>query len=141
MVLGLGLAVSVAPLTTVVMDSVSQERAGAASGINNAVARVAGLLAVAIFGIVMVKLFSANLNGKLAAMPLPRGVLQSIQSNEIKLGAMELPPGLEGHFAALIHGFISSAFVFAFRAVMLICAGLSVAGAFVSWLAIPSKSE
>jgi EmrB/QacA subfamily drug resistance transporter len=50
MVVGFGMAVSVAPLTTVVLTSVPKERAGVASGVNNAVAQTANLVAVAIFG-------------------------------------------------------------------------------------------
>jgi len=138
-VLGLGMAVSVAPLTTVVMGSVNPDRAGAASGINNAVARVAGVLAIAVFGIVMVKAFSSQLNHSVASLAVPPSILHAIQSNEIKLAGLRLSPGLNAGMAAAIRASVSRAFVFGFRLVMLICAGLSVTSAAIAWLMIPGK--
>jgi EmrB/QacA subfamily drug resistance transporter len=138
-VLGFGMAISVAPLTTVVMSSVDQDLAGTASGINNAVARVAGVLAVAILAIVMVKLFSSRLDRSLAGGPLPPGILQYVRSNEIKLAGLDLPSGLDADTTTLIRVSISHAFVFGFRAVMLICAGLSSASAAVASVMIPAK--
>src|SRR6202048_2318421 len=84
-VLGLGMAVTVAPLTTVVMNSVAKDRVGTASGINNAVARVASVLAIAVLGIVMVKAFGSRLNGSLEHSSVPAAVMQELQANEIKL--------------------------------------------------------
>src|ERR1700675_4392118 len=133
-VLGFGMAISVAPLTTVVMNSVDQTRAGAASGINNAVARVASILAIAILGIVMVEVFGSILNRSLTGELLPPGILQYLQSNAIKLAGLDLPSGLDTDATALIRASISHAFVFGFRTVMLICAGLSWASALVAWL-------
>jgi len=77
-VLGVGMAVSVAPLTTVVMNSVERDRAGAASGINNAVARLAGVLAVAILGIVMVEAFGYKLRQSLASLHIAPAILHDI---------------------------------------------------------------
>src|SRR3984885_9919881 len=138
-VLGLGMAISVAPLTTVVMNSVDQNRAGTASGINNAVARVASVLAVAVLGIVLVKLFSSSLNRSLASVRLPPGILEYVRSNEIKLAGLDLPSGLNGGTTALLRASISHAFVFGFRVVMVICAGLCLASAAVAALMIPAK--
>ena len=139
-VLGFGMAISVAPLTTVVMSSVSQDRAGAASGINNAVARVASLLAIAIFGIVMVRVFTSSLNRTLVGALLPADILQYVQSNEIKLAGINLS-GLEANSMATIREAIAHAFVVGFRTVTLICAGLAVASAAVASLMIPTKIE
>ena len=101
-VLGLGMAVSVAPLTAVVMSSVEQDHVGTASGINNAVARVAGVLAIAIFGVVMVKAFSHQLRQSLAGIQLAPGILQSIQSNAVKLAGMNVPSGLDANTQAIM---------------------------------------
>lgn len=142
-VVGLGMATSVAPLTTVVMDSVGQDHAGTASGINNAVSRVAGVLAIAILGAVMVKLFSANLNSGLALRHFPPGTLDYIQANENRLAGLELPArlNLDAEAAAMIHASITRAFVFGFRAVLFICTGLSLVSAGVAWKMIPPRAD
>jgi EmrB/QacA subfamily drug resistance transporter len=135
-VLGLGMAVSVAPLTTVVMNAVNQDRAGTASGINNAIARVAGLLAIAVLGIVMVRSFSTRLDRGIAQLPLAPEVMKNLQSNYIKLAALEIPPSLDLSTSAEIKTSVDEAFVHGFRMVMFICAGLAVASALQAWLLI-----
>jgi hypothetical protein len=138
-VLGLGMAVTVAPLTTVVMDAVQEGRIGAASGINNTVARVAGVLAIAVFGVVMVKAFGLHLNNSLAHLPLPSQVLAELQANEIKLAGLQPPAGLEAGTRAAVTQSIAAAFVFGFRIVIWMCAALALASSAVAWLLIPKK--
>jgi EmrB/QacA subfamily drug resistance transporter len=140
MVLGLGMAVSVAPLTTVVMSSVDQTRAGIASGINNAVSRVAGVLAVAIFGIVMVTAFSARLQHSLVGLDLAPAALHQVQSRVIRLAAIEVPAGLDPQTTSAIRAAIAHAFIYAFRLVTLICAVLAVTSAAVAARMIPSRN-
>ncbi len=136
-VLGFGMAVTVAPLTTVVMNSAGQDRVGAASGINNAVARVAGVLAIAALGIVMMKAFSIRLNHSLIHVALPPNVFEAVQAGESKLADLPIPTGLTSVTKAAIRQSVAEAFVFGFRMVMLICAGLGVVSSAVAWLMIP----
>jgi EmrB/QacA subfamily drug resistance transporter len=138
-VLGFGMAVTVAPLTTVVMSSVSQDRAGTASGINNAVARVAGVLAIAVVGIIMVAAFGSRLNDSLTHVPLPSGEMRQIQANISKLADLQPPAEIDDPTRFVIKEFIREAFVFGFRIVMLVCAGFSLASAAISWRMIPSS--
>lgn len=136
-VLGFGMAVTVAPLTTVVMNSVDQDRVGTASGINNAVARVAGVMAIAVLGIVMVNVFGSRLHHSLVEVSLPPDTFHRIEVDEIKLAGLQLPEGIDPSTQAVIKESIAEAFVSGFRIIMLICAGLSTAGAALAWLMIP----
>jgi len=138
-VLGLGMAITVAPLTTVVMNAVEQDRVGVASGINNAVARVASLLAIAVLGIVMVNAFGAHLNSKLANLSLPLNELHEIQAGENKLAGLQAPSGVNPSTEAAIREAIRDSFIFGFRLIMLICAGLSVASTAAAWRLIPDQ--
>jgi EmrB/QacA subfamily drug resistance transporter len=131
-VLGFGMTVTVVPLTTLVMNSVDQDRVGTASGINNAIARVAGVLSIAVLGIVMVDAFGSRLDRNLAQLSLPPQVLQAIRAEKIKLAGLQLPDDLDPVTQATLRQAVEAAFVFGFRIVMLICAGLSVASAAVA---------
>jgi predicted MFS family arabinose efflux permease len=138
-VLGFGMAISVAPLTTVVMSSVEQNRVGAASGINNAVARVAGVLAIAVFGIVMVMAFSHALQKSLAGVGLPANVLQDVQSNAGRLGGINAPSSLDPQTKTAIQHAVGASFIFGFRIIVAICGALAAASAAIAWRMIPSR--
>jgi len=138
-VLGFGMAVCVAPLTTVVMASVESDRAGTASGINNAVARVAGVLAIAILGLVMVEAFKHRLLDSLSGLHLSPGILLEIRTSAVKLGGLKVPSNLPSGISAAIRTEIVQAFVFAFRLIMIICTCLAVASAWIAYRMIPSS--
>jgi EmrB/QacA subfamily drug resistance transporter len=129
LVLGFGMAVSVAPLTTVVMGTVDQKFAGAASGINNAVARVAGLLAIAVFGILMVSAFATRLDHQLGRMNFPSSARHELLSNRTRLAAIDMPPGLDPAQTTHARSAINNSFLFAFRLIAFCCTALAIASA------------
>ncbi|PYJ52165.1 MAG: MFS transporter [Verrucomicrobia bacterium] len=131
-ILGIGMAVSVAPLTTTVMNSVTQNRVGIASGVNNAVARGAGLLAIAVLGIVMLHVFNHALEQRLSAWTLPHSAWQSLQAQRSKLAAASLPEEVDALTQQAIGRAINESFVHAFRWIMGIGAALAVASAIVA---------
>lgn len=140
-ILGFGMTVTVATLTTTVITSVEEDRVGTASGINNAVARVAGVVAIAVLGIVMVEAFSFRFERSLVGLSLSSDVLEELRANEIKLAGLPLPAGVDPTAAAAIGKSVRESFVYGFRIVLWICAGLSVASAVVAGLMIPQDRD
>jgi EmrB/QacA subfamily drug resistance transporter len=138
-VLGLGMTVTVAPLTTTVMNAVEQEHAGTASGINNAVSRAAGLLAIAVFGVLLTWAFDRRLDRALAATHAPRELLAAMSAQRQKLAGMVLPANTPADVAASLKHTIGVSFVAGFRDVMLLSAALSLLSAVVAWLLIDGK--
>ncbi|MGA8109782.1 MAG: MFS transporter [Acidobacteriaceae bacterium] len=121
-VLGLGMAMSVAPLTTAVMESLPSREAGVASGVNNAVSRIAGLLAVAVFGLVLSAGFNRTLSRKLEAMQLTPAERESADRQRSKLaGASIREPAIRRAF--------DEAFVSGYRDVIRISVGLALLSA------------
>jgi len=135
-VLGLGMAISVAPLTTTVMSSVSQEQAGVASGINNAVSRAASLLAIAVLGVVMLQVFSRELEFRFTSIDIPEVTRTGLYQQRIKLAAVDVSGELDVKSREAIQQAIKESFVSGFRIVMLIAASMALGGALVAWLVI-----
>lgn len=136
LVIGLGMGLSVAPLTTAVMDAAPTEHAGAASGVNNAVSRVANVLSVAILGVVLVVVFGARLEQGLSSLELPPAAQETILAQRNDLANLQPPASLEGQRRAAVARVVDEAFVSAFRVVMLLAAGLAFLGGVVAFFTI-----
>jgi len=135
-VLGLGMAICVAPLTTAVMISVDIKYSGTASGINNAVSRVAGLIAIAIFGIIILSIFNNALDTHLETIQIEEQLIQIINDQRIKLAAVELPLDMNGETSALLRSAINDSFINGIRYLFYISAGLSFVSAVIAIISI-----
>jgi MFS family permease len=141
-VLGIGMAITVPPLTTAVMSAVSREQAGVASGINNAVSRTAGLLAVAILGVLVATTFASGLDTRLDDIPaLPPEARAAVDAQKPDLAAAEPPSGIDQSLTDQIEAAIDGAFVAGFRLAMLAGAVMCFLAAAAAWLLIGRGPE
>ncbi|MGZ3636356.1 MAG: MFS transporter [Ktedonobacterales bacterium] len=128
-VLGLGMSIAVAPLTTTVMGAAGQDRAGVASGINNAVARVASLLSIAVLGIVVAAIFNSALDGYLATLHVPPDILHVIDAQRPNLAGAQVPASVPEPLRSMLQQAVAESFLAGFRVAMVICALLALASA------------
>ena len=129
-----------APLTTTVMTSVDSEQAGVASGINNAVSRGAGLMAIAVFGVLILNTFSHSLNAKLGVLEIPAETRQSLADQIVKLGGIEIPKTLSVDTYQLVESSIADSFISGFRLLMFVSGSLAVMSALCAGLLIGRRS-
>jgi EmrB/QacA subfamily drug resistance transporter len=133
-VLGLGMTISVAPLTTTVMSSVEDRHAGTASGINNAVSRIAGMLAVALLGTLAVGAFGSALETRLTGLPVSPEIRRALKAEVAKLAEAQVPSQARGEQQLVLKQALNESFVQSFRLVMLISAGVALLAALCAGL-------
>jgi Major Facilitator Superfamily len=139
--IGLGLALSIAPLTTAVMNAVHVEYSGTASGINNAMARMAGLMTIAVLGIVMLHAFNRYLDRGMDAANVPPEARELLKGERIKLAGAEIPASLRKEVRTELKGLVRSSFIGGFDIVLYIAAGLSLLSAAVGLGTIGGKED
>jgi EmrB/QacA subfamily drug resistance transporter len=128
--LGLGMTITVAPLTTTAMAAVETAHSGVASGVNNTVARVAGLLTIALFGIILVRAFDAQVRPRLERLSLAPDVKVQIEKQLPRMAGADLSSvGMDPRQRAAVQLSINEAFVSGFRVVVFGAAVLALAAA------------
>jgi EmrB/QacA subfamily drug resistance transporter len=140
-VMGLGMSLVIAPLTTTAMNSVSGRHSGLASGVNNAVSRTGSMLAIPVLGIFVFAFFSASLDARVAPLDLPPEARQQLEAEKEDLGAAEVPDGLGGETAAAVQRAIEESFVAGFRVAMFVAAGLALASAVAAGIIVEGKGQ
>jgi Na+/melibiose symporter-like transporter len=128
MAFSLGLAMTVAPLTATVLSDADESNAGIASGVNNAIARVAGLVAIAAIGAVVAASFSSSIDDSLAGRPLGPAARSSVESAKERTMSRADTSGMPPGQARAVAGAVEDASVTAFHKAMLIAAALVALG-------------
>ncbi|HKE04140.1 MAG TPA: MFS transporter, partial [Blastocatellia bacterium] len=108
---------------------------------NNAVSRTAALLAVAVFGVLMLNAFNKSLDERLRAAPISAEARAQIAGQSGDLINLKIPDGLGGEAQAAIRQAIRESFVAGFRLVAFVAAGLAAASALASWLLIEGQAR
>ena len=139
LVIGLGMGITVAPLTTAVMASLPAHQSGVASGVNNAVTRSAQVLALAILGAVALFSFSTTLQARVGALPLSPPQRATLVGDAGKLGDTPAPPGLDQGARSQVEAAVQESFVSMFRLLALIAAGMALVSAALAWLLVEPR--
>jgi len=134
--LGIGMGVTVTPLTTAVMGSVASSHAGVASGVNNAVTRASQVLALAVLGAVALFAFTTALQARANDLPLNAQQRQELVQGAGDLGNTPIPPGLSQAAQQKTQAAIDQSFVQMFRLITLIASGMALLAGALAWFII-----
>lgn len=141
LIMAVGMALVVPPLTTVAMTSVEEGFAGVASGINNAVARLANLIGVAIFTVIALRVFGPSFSETLAITDLPASVVQNLEAQSNKLAGIEVDRDWSADVQSEATRAIGVAFTRAFDMTCYAAAGLSWIAALCAGFGVRGRSE
>jgi len=139
LVMSAGMALVIAPLTTTVMGAVEQRHSGLASGVNNAVSRTAGLLAIAVLGIVVATAFNSSLDSHLAALKTSPAVTAALDRQRARLAGAQIPVSVGARERALLQRAIDDSYVSGFRLAMLTASALALVSAVIAAVFIAGK--
>jgi MFS family permease len=137
--LGLGMSFTVSPLTTSAMSAVGDQYSGVASGINNALSRVANVFSNAIFGAVAVLLFASMLEQRLNSLSLPADVKQETIAQAADLGNAKPPAGIVADRESTVLAIYRIGFIQSYQRIMQFAAALAFTGSLLGVIFIKKR--
>lgn len=137
--MGLGVAISFAPMNTTVMSAVDRSDAGKASGVNKAVSRLSGMFSVALLGALAISIFGSELDQTMQQGEIPQQVQQHMMGEAANLAKADIPADISAEMKKKLEGNIQHSFLFSYSIVMYVAAGLVMLGALFSALMIDYK--
>jgi EmrB/QacA subfamily drug resistance transporter len=137
--LGCGMTLCAAPLTNAVMSSVAASQTGIASAVNNAISRLAGLVAVSLLALLLAHGFAVDLIARLPYSSLPASLQAQFLNDRARLHDIPIPANLPSGQHAQAVALLDSAFLAGFRHVMLACAVCSWSGGLAVLLLLPPR--
>ncbi len=141
LLLGIGMGITVAPLTTAVMGAISEDNSGIASGINNTVARAAGVLAIALLGAMALLYFKKSVETEISVMDIPSGMKNEIMLESSKFAAAEVPVDLSEANKVIVQRHLNNSFIGAFNRVVYIASLLCLLGSVMAFIFIKGKQQ
>ncbi len=136
---GLGMSITVTPLTSTVMGSAASHFSGIASGVNNAVSRISGVFANAILGAFAILLFTTFMERAIEKFPINKEAKDAILAETINLGNAEFPQGISVKYKQQIINFYNQGFISAYKIILLICSGMAFTSSLCAFLMISNK--
>jgi EmrB/QacA subfamily drug resistance transporter len=138
--LGIGAALFVAPLTTTVFDSSDPSQSGIASAVNNAISRAAGLVAIALFGIILSAVSDGGFDARIAALHVAPTTIALLGHERDRLTAGIVPPDVPAPDRAAVELALASGYLVGYRAVMYASAAISFGAAIIALVFLPRTS-
>ncbi len=139
LLLGIGATFFIAPLTTTVFDASDPALSGVASAVNNAIARAAGLVAIALFGILFAGVFAGGFDARLQRVQVSAATRRLADAEQARFTAGTVPPDVPPADRPAVAAAVRSGYLAGFRAVMLASAGVAFLAALIAFLALPAR--
>ena len=121
------------------MGAISEDNSGIASGINNTVARAAGVLAIALLGAVVLFSFKKSIENEICVMDISRGMKNEIMFESSKFAAAEVPAGLSEENKVIVQRHLNDSFIGAFNRVVYIASLLCLLGSVMAFIFIKGE--